>query len=131
MTRVLFEDAWVSVTAKSVTCGSAQYRTDAIVGARLASVRETAVAQVIGFSALLVVCNYAVCAVAFETWRTALFVALAVAVVALSYAFGWAPETHYVMLNLGGSEVALVRYAKKFEALECVGAIQDAIARDR
>jgi hypothetical protein len=127
MARELFRDAWVSVTERSVACGGATYQAKAIAGVRLASVRETALAKIVGFSALLVVCDFAVCAAASETFRDALLVALVVAGVSLSYAFWWAPETHYVMLNLGGSEVALVRYAKKLEALECMGGIEEAV----
>ncbi|MBA2687509.1 MAG: hypothetical protein H0U64_05365 [Gemmatimonadaceae bacterium] len=127
MSAEVFKDEWVTVTTATVACGSASYPVPGLTGIRLAEVRETAIAKVLGSACLLAVCNFAVCAVAVESFRIPLLGFLAGGFALLGWAYSWAPPTFYVMLNVSGGEVALVRYANKSAASETLEAIREAM----
>lgn len=126
----LFQDEWVTVTESTVECAGATYAAATLSGVRIAEIRETAGAKILGWTCLLVVCNFAVCA-ALESFRMPLLAFLALAGVSLGWAYIWAPPTFYVFLNISGNEMALVRYAKKDAALATIDGIRAAIAASR
>jgi hypothetical protein len=124
----VFEDEWVRVSGSKVVCGSALYRVSSITGVRVATIRDAAIGHVISSVALLVALDYAVCAAAFESFRSVPFVALALATLSFSWARWWSPEWFLVVVGVSGQEVTLVRYRSKSAALACLEGIQEAIA---